>query len=140
MLSFPTRRSSDLLDQLRVRATSRLARVLRQVGGTPAARTDREALTVMYRQQLAQFDAAANGPWFGAAGVVRAPVRPPAARRDREPLPVMCRQQLAQFDAAENGLCFGRLEFNDGVRSYIGRLGMHADNRSEEHTSELQSL
>ena len=76
----------DRLDQLRVRATSRLARVLRQVGGTPAARTDREALTVMYRQQL------------------------------------------AQFDAAENGLCFGRLEFNDGVRSYIGRLGMHADN------------
>jgi DNA helicase IV len=40
----------------------------------------------------------------------------------------MYRQQLAQFDAAENGLCFGRLEFDDGVRSYIGRLGMHADN------------
>src|SRR6266568_9015789 len=40
----------------------------------------------------------------------------------------MYRNQLAQLDAAENGLCFGRLEFNDGVRSYIGRLGMHADN------------
>ncbi len=76
----------DRLDQLRERASGRLAGVLRQAGGTPAARTEREALTVMYRQQL------------------------------------------AQLDAAENGLCFGRLEFNDGVRSYIGRLGMHADN------------
>ena len=36
--------------------------------------------------------------------------------------------EISQFDAAENGLCFGRLEFCDGARSYIGRLGMHADN------------
>src|SRR6266702_165605 len=78
----------DRLDQLRERASARLAGVLRQAGGTPAAQTEREALTVMYRQQL------------------------------------------AQLDAAENGLCFGRLEFNDGVRTYIGRLGMHADNES----------
>lgn len=74
------------LDELRERAAGRLARVLRQGGGTPAARTERDALTVMYRQQL------------------------------------------AQFDAAENGLCFGRIELDDGARSYIGRLGMHADN------------
>ncbi len=76
----------DRLDELRNRASDRLAGVLRQAGGTPAARTERDALTVMYRQQL------------------------------------------AQLDAAENGLCFGRLEFCDGARSYIGRLGMHADN------------
>jgi len=78
----------DRLDELRKRASDRLAGTLRQVGGTPAARTEREALTIMYRQQL------------------------------------------AQLDAAENGLCFGRLEFNDGARSYIGRLGMHADNEN----------
>ena len=76
------------LDELRHRASDRLAGTLRQVGGTPAARTEREALAVMYGQQV------------------------------------------AQFDAAENGLCFGRLEFNDGARSYIGRLGMHADNEN----------
>ncbi len=76
------------LDKLRERAAARLAGVLRQTGGTPAGRTEREALTVMYRQQL------------------------------------------TQFDAAENGLCFGRLEFTDGSRSYIGRVGMHADNDS----------
>jgi len=74
------------LDELRDRASGRLAAVLRQVGGTPAARTERDLLAVMYGQQL------------------------------------------AQFDAAENGLCFGRLEFTDGARSYIGRIGMHADN------------
>ncbi len=78
----------ERLDELRERASERLAGTLRQVGGTPAARTEREALTVMYRQQL------------------------------------------AQLDAAENGLCFGRLEFNGGARSYIGRLGMHADNEN----------
>jgi DNA helicase IV len=78
----------ERLDELRKRASDRLAGTLRQVGGTPAARTEREALTVMYRQQL------------------------------------------GQLDAAENGLCFGRLEFNDGATSYIGRLGMHADNEN----------
>jgi DNA helicase IV len=76
----------ERLDQLRDRASDRLADVLRQAGGTPAARTERDVLAVMYGQQL------------------------------------------AQLSAAENGLCFGRLEFCDGARSYIGRLGMHADN------------
>jgi DNA helicase IV len=78
----------ERLDELRKRASDRLAWTYRQVGGTPAARTEREALAVMYRQQL------------------------------------------SQLDAAENGLCFGRLEFNDGARSYIGRLGIHADNEN----------
>ena len=76
------------LDELRERSSDRLSLVLRQAGGTPASRTERDALTVMYRQQR------------------------------------------AQYDAAENGLCFGRLEFDDGGHSYIGRLGMHADNDS----------
>jgi len=78
----------ERLDELRERASQRLAGTLRQVGGTPAARTERDVLAVMYGQQL------------------------------------------GQLDAAENGLCFGRLEFNDGAKSYIGRLGMHADNES----------
>ncbi len=33
-------------------------------------------------------------------------------------------EQLARFDAAENGLCFGRLDFHDGERRYIGRIGI----------------
>ena len=77
------------LDDLRDRASTRLAQVLRQSGGT-------------------------LGP--DGAGSAQRHVR----------------QQLAQLDAAENGLCFGRLEFHDGERRYIGRIGMHADNDDYE--------
>src|SRR5215472_11158040 len=78
----------ERLDESRSRAARRLAGVLRETGGTPAARTERETLAVSYQHQL------------------------------------------AQLDAAENGLCFGRLEFTDGTRSYIGRIGLHADNET----------
>ena len=78
------------LDDLRERASGRLAGVLRQTGGTHQARTEREAFSVMYGQQL------------------------------------------AQFDAAENGLVFGRLDFRDGDRRYIGRLGLHRDSEDYE--------
>jgi DNA helicase IV len=53
------------LDDLRERASGRLANVLRQTGGTHQARTEREAFSAMYRQQIAQFDAAEHGLCFG---------------------------------------------------------------------------
>jgi DNA helicase IV len=53
------------LDELRERASSRLAGVLRQTGGTHQARVERETFSAMYRQQLAQLDAAENGLCFG---------------------------------------------------------------------------
>ena len=53
------------LDDLRKRASGRLAGVLRQTGGTHQARSEREVLSVMYGQQLAQLDAAENGLCFG---------------------------------------------------------------------------
>jgi DNA helicase IV len=53
------------LDDLRKRAGDRMAGVLRQAGGTPQARVERDAFSGMYRQQLAQFDAAENGLCFG---------------------------------------------------------------------------
>jgi DNA helicase IV len=78
------------LDGLRSRASDRLARVLRESGGTHQARSEREAFSVMYAQQL------------------------------------------SQFDAAENGLCFGRLDFHDGERRYIGRIGIHDESGDYE--------
>jgi DNA helicase IV len=39
--------------------------VMRETGGTHQARSERDALTAMYFQQLAQFDAAENGLCFG---------------------------------------------------------------------------
>jgi DNA helicase IV len=53
------------LDSNRDRASQRLARVMRDNGGTHQARSEREALTAMYFRQLAQFDAAENGLCFG---------------------------------------------------------------------------
>jgi DNA helicase IV len=53
------------LDDLRERASRRLAGVLQQTGGTHQARVERETFNAMYRQQLAQFDAAENGLCFG---------------------------------------------------------------------------
>jgi DNA helicase IV len=55
----------DRLDGNRERASQRLARVMRDNGGTHQARSEREALTIMYFRQLAQFDAAENGLCFG---------------------------------------------------------------------------
>ena len=37
--------------------------------------------------------------------------------------------RTAELDAAERNLCFGRLDFDEGDRLYIGRLGL----RSEDH-------
>jgi DNA helicase IV len=53
------------LDSNRERASARLAKVMRENGGTHQARSEREAMTVMYFRQLAQFDAAENGLCFG---------------------------------------------------------------------------
>ena len=78
------------LDDMRKRASDRLAQVLKQSGGTHQARTEREAFSAMYLQQI------------------------------------------SQFDAAEHGLCFGRLDFHEGKRFYIGRIGIHDDSDDYE--------
>src|ERR1700732_5548611 len=53
------------LDSIRERASARLARVMRETGGTHQARSERDALTGLYYRQIAQFDAAENGLCFG---------------------------------------------------------------------------
>jgi len=53
------------LDELRERTSGRLAQTLRQTGGTPQARTERDVMVGMYTQRLAQLDAAESGLCFG---------------------------------------------------------------------------
>ncbi|MGE5134168.1 MAG: HelD family protein [Gemmatimonadota bacterium] len=53
------------LDELRERASARLAQTLRETGGTPQARTERDVRATMYTQRIAQLDAAENGLCFG---------------------------------------------------------------------------
>ncbi|MDR0343307.1 MAG: PhoH family protein [Nocardiopsaceae bacterium] len=55
----------DELDELRERASSRLASTLREAGGTPQARTERDVIADEYSRRLAQIDAAENGLCFG---------------------------------------------------------------------------
>jgi DNA helicase IV len=52
-----------------------------------------------------------------------------AARVDRDAFVARHSGRLAQLAAAEHGLCFGRLDFSDGGRLYIGRLGLLDDDR-----------
>jgi len=46
------------------------------------------------------------------------------ARSERDAFTGMYTERIAQFDAAEHGLCFGRLDYHEGERRYIGRLGI----------------
>jgi DNA helicase IV len=48
---------------------------------------------------------------------------------ERESFAELYQDRSAELDAAERNLCFGRLDFDDGDRLYIGRLGL----RSEDH-------
>src|SRR5690348_4051768 len=46
------------------------------------------------------------------------------ARSEREATVARYNEQLSRYNAVENGLCFGRLDFHDGERRYIGRIGL----------------
>jgi len=53
------------LDALRARAAQRLSDLLRDNGGTPQARSQRDATAVMYADRMAQLDAVEHGLCFG---------------------------------------------------------------------------
>jgi len=57
-------------------------------------------------------------------GVLRQHESLPRARFERDAASADCAATLARIRAAENGLCFGRLDFDDGERRYIGRMGI----------------
>jgi DNA helicase IV len=63
------------LDELRARASDRLAQTLRDTGGTPQARTERDVCATMYTQRIAQLDAAENGLCFGRIDFHDGPAR-----------------------------------------------------------------
>jgi DNA helicase IV len=43
----------------------------------------------------------------------------------------LCQDRAAELAAAERNLCFGRLDFDDGDRFYIGRLGLRDDDHDQ---------
>jgi DNA helicase IV len=58
------------------------------------------------------------------AAVLRDAAETPQSLVERDDVSARYTERLAQLTAAENGLVFGRLDFRDGVRRYIGRLGI----------------
>ncbi|HEX2771684.1 MAG TPA: helicase, partial [Micromonosporaceae bacterium] len=78
------------LDRLRETAAGRLATALREMGGPPQARSERDSRIALHNEQL------------------------------------------AQLGAVEDGLCFGRLDFHDGDRRYIGRIGIFTEDDAHE--------
>ncbi|XVV05506.1 HelD family protein [Actinosynnema sp. CA-248983] len=53
-------------------------------------------------------------------------------RSERDTSVAMYSDQLAQYSAVENGLCFGRLDFHEGDRFYIGRIGLFDEDKEYE--------
>ena len=56
----------------------------------------------------------------------------PQGRTQREATRGHYAEQLGAINAVENGLCFGRLDFADGERRYIGRIGLFAENHERD--------
>ncbi|HCT77336.1 MAG TPA: helicase [Micromonosporaceae bacterium] len=54
------------------------------------------------------------------------------SRSERDSATTMYAEQIKQWDAAEHGLCFGRLDFDNGERHYIGRIGLFDDTNDFE--------
>ncbi|GAA3653559.1 DNA helicase IV [Lentzea atacamensis] len=53
-------------------------------------------------------------------------------RSERDTSVAMYTDQLAQYSAVENGLAFGRLDFHNGDRFYIGRIGLFDEDKEYE--------
>ncbi len=53
-------------------------------------------------------------------------------RSERDTVAAMYTQSLAELDGVESGLCFGRLDFHNGQRTYLGRVGIFDDNADHE--------
>ncbi len=64
--------------------------------------------------------------------VRRAPVVPtPAGRSERDAFDALHTERLRQLDTVEERLTFGRLDLREGVRRYIGRIGLSDDDRHQ---------
>ena len=50
---------------------------------------------------------------------------------ERESFAQEYQDRAAELDSAERNLCFGRLDFDDGDRFYIGRLGLRSDDHDQ---------
>ena len=91
-------------------------------------RTEQAYLATLYRrldQLRAEADERLRAILLEAGGT-------PQGRTQREATRSHYAEQLGAMNAVENGLCFGRLDFADGERRYIGRIGLFAENHERD--------
>ncbi|GAA4414696.1 AAA family ATPase [Actinokineospora soli] len=81
---------------------------------------EQEYLTLLY----AHLDALRTETESRLARTLREVSSLPQAMSLRDATVAELSSRKAQYDAVENGLCFGRLDFADGAKTYIGRIGL----------------
>jgi DNA helicase IV len=80
----------------------------------------------------AQLDLLRERTTAALAQVRRAPVVPtPGGRTERDAFDAMHSQRLARLASVEERLAFGRLDLVDGVRRYVGRIGLSDDDQTQ---------
>ena len=90
--------------------------------------TEQQHLDILY----ARLDAVRARAAVDLDRVRRAPRVPtPAGRAERDAFDAWHSERLAHLRSVEDRLCFGRLDLLDGVRRYIGRLGLADDERTQ---------
>jgi DNA helicase IV len=107
------------------------AQAATEVGGaSPAAeiRAEQAYLTRLYRR-LDELRDQADGR---LRAILPEAGGTPQGRAHREATLGHYAEQLAQMNAVDNGLCFGRLDFADGNRRYIGRMGLFDADREAD--------
>ncbi|MGO1397071.1 MAG: HelD family protein [Brevibacterium yomogidense] len=52
-------------------------------------------------------------------------------RSERDAFATMYEDALIRYQSAEDGLCFGRIDASDGETTYIGRIGLSAQDRTQ---------
>ena len=59
------------------------------------------------------------------------PSGPPQNRSERDAFAMLHEHRLAQLEAVEDRLAFGRLDLTDGLRRYIGRVGLSDEDQTQ---------
>ncbi len=95
-------------------------------------RTDIDAEQRYVLRLYGRFDAMRAQTAGRLADVLRDNVTTHQGRSERDTTAAMYTRSLAELGGVENGLCFGRLDFHDGQRTYLGRIGIFDDTADHE--------
>ncbi len=103
-----------------------------QASPRQAESTDIDAEQRYVSHLYGRFDAMRAQTADRLADVLRDNVTTHQGRSERDTTAAMYTRSLSELGGVENGLCFGRLDFHDGQRMYLGRIGIFDDTADHE--------